>query len=50
MRKSNILHSSLSRFSIGVPVRANLVLAFTDLTALALWVEAFLIYCASSMI
>ena len=35
---------------MGVPVRANLVLALTDFTALDAWVAAFLMYWASSMI
>ena len=36
-------------YSTGVPVSAYLVTADTAFTVLALWVDGFLIYCASSM-
>ena len=44
-----MLHSSPRWFSMGVPVRANLVLALTDFTALDAWVAAFLMYWGSAV-
>ena len=43
-----MLHSSPSRFSTGVPVRANLTRLRTLQTALYFWVVWFLMACASS--
>lgn len=40
--KSNIDHSSLKLFSIGVPVSANLYLHFISLTVRAFFVSGFL--------
>ena len=48
MRKSKMLHSSLNRFSIGVPVNAKRWSAGTRLTAFASFVAWFLMYWASS--
>ena len=48
--KSNIDHSSDKEFSIGVPVRANLVSADIFLIAFAFCVLLFFMYCASSAI
>ena len=50
IRKSKMLHSSLSRFSIGVPVRAKRCTAVTERTAFDTLVAAFLMYCASSSV
>ena len=43
-----MLHSSVSLFSMGVPVRAKRTWASTSLVQRAACVEAFLMYCASS--
>ena len=43
-----MLHSSLNRFSMGVPVNANRCSAVICLTAFANFVAWFLMYCASS--
>ena len=48
MRKSKMLHSSDSRFSMGVPVSANRTPAGSRLADFAACVLAFLMYCASS--
>ena len=45
-----MLQSSLSLFSIGVPVSANLALLLISFTAFAAAVVWFLMYCASSII
>ena len=44
MRKSKMLHSSASRFSIGVPVRAKRWLLRIPLTAFVTAAFAFLMY------
>ena len=46
--KSNILHSSVSLFSTGVPVIAIFISDFRDLIARVCAVSGFLIFCASS--
>ena len=50
IRKSKMLHSSASRFSIGVPVSAKRCRASTDRTALEALVAWFFTYCASSRV
>ena len=50
MTKSKIDQSSIRLFSIGVPVKANLTLALTFLTALVIIESGFFIFCASSII
>ena len=48
--KSNIDHNSEIEFSIGVPVKANLISPSKFFNDVAFWVVKFLIYCASSAI
>ena len=48
--KSNIDQSSIKLFSIGVPVNANLTLAFTFFIAFVIIASGFLMFWASSII